>query len=95
MNIHHRTLSSTTGAVAAAASIISGLVGVIEMLTAPHGFHRFALALHIARQPLLVRVAPFVAAFTVMAAATAGLLRLYSWRRETRNAHREVTTSPT
>jgi hypothetical protein len=87
MNIHHRTLSGATGAVAAAASIFSSLVGVLAMFTAPHGFRRFAIALHLAHEPLVVRVAPFVAAFAVMAAAGAGLVRLYSWRRELLNAH--------
>jgi hypothetical protein len=86
MDIHHRSLSSTTGAVAAAASIVSGLVGVIGMLTAPHGVHRFALALHLAHQPLLIRIAPFIAAFAVIAGAIAGLLRLYTWRREIRQS---------
>jgi hypothetical protein len=84
MNIHHRTMSTATGAIAAIASIISGLVGVIEMFAAPHGFRRFAVALHFARQPVLMRIAPFVAAFAVVAAASAGLLRLYSWRRDRR-----------
>ena len=93
MNIHHRTLSGATGAVAAVASTFSSLVGVIAMFTAPHGFRRFAIALHLAREPMLVRVAPFVAAFAVMAAASAGLLRLYSWRRDLRSARRDVPTS--
>ena len=95
MNIHHRTLSGATGAVAAAASILSSLVGVIAMFTAPHGFRRFAIALHLAREPMLVRVAPFVAAFAVMAAAGAGLLRLYSWSRDLRNLRRDVPTPQT
>jgi len=82
MNIQHRHLSSTSGALAATASIISGLVGIIAMFTAPHGVHRVALALHLARQPTLARVAPFIAAFAVIAAAVAGVFRLYSWRRE-------------
>jgi hypothetical protein len=90
MNIHHRTLSGATGAVAAAASILSSLVGVLAMFTAPHGFRRFAIALHLAHEPMLVRVAPFVAAFAVMAAASAGLLRLYSWRRDLLNARRDL-----
>jgi hypothetical protein len=82
MIIHHRHLSSSVGAVAASASIISGSVGVMAMFAAPHGLYRFAVALHIAHQPMLVRIAPFIAAFAVMAAAIAGVLRLYSWGRE-------------
>jgi hypothetical protein len=82
MMIHHRHLSSATGAVAAGVSIVSGLMSVIVMFTAPHGFHRFAVALHFARQPMLVTIAPFMAAIAVVAAAIAGALRLYCWSRE-------------
>jgi hypothetical protein len=82
MSYQHRHLSSTSGAVAAAASIISGLVGTAATLTAPHGFHRVALALHLAHQPMLVRIAPAVATFAVIAASVAGLFRLYAWRQE-------------
>jgi hypothetical protein len=82
MMIHHRHLSSASGAVAAGVSIVSGLTSVIMMFTAPHGLHRFAVALHIARQPMLVTIAPFIAAIAVVAAAIAGVLRLYCWSRE-------------
>jgi hypothetical protein len=82
MSIQHRHLSSTSGAVAAAASIISGLVGTAASLAAPHGIHRFALALHLAHQSMLVRIAPAVATFAVIAGAVAGLFRLYAWRHE-------------
>jgi hypothetical protein len=93
MMIHHRHLSTTTGAVAAGASIISGLVGVVAMFTAPHGIHRFAVALHFARQPMLVRIAPCIAAFAVLAGTIAGVLRLYSWGREA-GAQRGEAQSP-
>jgi hypothetical protein len=94
MNIHYRHVSSTTGAVAAAASIISGLVGVAALFTAPHGLRRFALALHLGHQPLWLRIAPFVAAFAVLAAAVAGMLRLYSWCREHLETRRSEPATP-
>jgi len=90
--IHHRHLSSATGAVAAGVSIISGLMSMIVMFIAPHGLHRFAVALHMARQPVLVTIAPFIAAIAVVAAAIAGVLRLYSWGREV-GARRGETAS--
>jgi hypothetical protein len=92
MLIHHRHLSTTTGAVAAAASIISGLVGVVAMFTTPHGIHRFAVALHIAHQPMLVRIAPCIAALAVLAGTIAGVLRLYSWGREVGQQGNEAAT---
>jgi CBS domain containing-hemolysin-like protein len=92
MTIHHRHLSTTSGAVAAAASIISGLVGVIAKSASAHGLHRFAVAIHVAREPMLVRIAPIIAGFAVIAGAIAGLLRLYTWSREAR-AHRSETDS--
>jgi hypothetical protein len=93
MMIHHSHLSSATGAVAAGVSVISGVMSVIVMFTAPHGFHRFTVALHIARQPMLVTIAPYIAAFAVVAAAIAGVLRLYSWGREA-GARRSDAPSP-
>jgi hypothetical protein len=93
MIIHHRHLSSSIGAVAAGASIISGSVGVIAMFYAPHGLYRFAVALHIARQPMLLRIAPFIAAFAVVAASIAGVLRLYSWGREVGARRSEAASS--
>jgi hypothetical protein len=93
MMIHHRHLSSTSGAVAVGAGVLSGLVSVIVMFTAPHGFRRFAVALHVARQPMLVRIAPFIAAFAVMAAAIAAVLRLYSWGREVGARRSEAASS--
>lgn len=93
MKIHHRHLSSTTGAVAAGASVVSGLVGMLVMFNTPHGLHRVAVALHFARQPVLARIAPLIAAFAVTAAAIAGALRLYSWCRELGTARDEGVSS--
>jgi hypothetical protein len=43
------------------------------------------LALHLAKKPLIVQAAPFIAGFAVMAATVAGLLSFYSWWREMRD----------
>jgi membrane protein DedA with SNARE-associated domain len=41
---------------------------------------------------MLMRIAPFIAAFAVIVGAIAGLLRLYSWGREA-GAHRSERQS--
>lgn len=90
--MHHRHLSTATGAFAAIASTVSGLIGIAAVYLAPHGWHRVTLAMHITRQPLLLRLAPMIAAVAVFAATIALLLRFYSWWRD-QNSDRSGSTT--
>lgn len=81
-SLHHKRLSNSTGAVAGFASAISVIVGSIAALFAPHGWMRVGVALHMHRQPLIIRLTPYIAAIAIAIATFAGLLRFYSWLRE-------------
>jgi hypothetical protein len=81
-SLHHKRLSNSTGAIAGFASAISVIVGTFAALFAPHGWLRVGVALHMHRQPLIIRLAPYIAAIAITIATVAGLLRFYSWLRE-------------
>jgi hypothetical protein len=82
---HHKSLARSIGALASLAGALSVLVGVMAAHMAPHGWAHVKLALHLAKKPLIVQAAPFIAGFAVMAATVAGLLSFYSWWREMRD----------
>lgn len=84
--LHHKSVIDSTGAFAGLASAISVLFGLIAARFGPHGFGRIAVALHVHKQPLLVRLAPLVAAIALALATAAGLLRFYAWWRERRTS---------
>jgi Zn-dependent protease with chaperone function len=95
VQFHHRAWSDVTGAVAGLASAIAVVFGWVAAYFAPHGVRGFAVALHLHRAPLIVRLAPLVAGIAALIATTAGLLRFYSWWRERREDARSAvrTTS--
>jgi hypothetical protein len=70
------------------AGALSVLVGVLAAHLAPHGFSRLTVAMHFARVPLIVRLAPVVAGIAVCLGAAAGLLSFYSWWVERREQER-------
>ena len=90
LELHHKHVSDFTGAIAGLASAIAVLFGLVAARFAPHGFGRFEVALHLHRQPLLVRLSPLVAALAALIAAAAGLVRFYSWCREHRELARDA-----
>lgn len=77
--LHHKKLSRSAAALAGLAGALSVLVGVLAARVSPHGWHRLGVALHVGRVPLIVRLAPLVAAIAVCLGAAAGLLSFYSW----------------
>ena len=87
--LHHKNFIDSTGAVAGLASAVSVIFGVLAAHFSPHGFGRIAVALHVHKAPLLLRLAPFIAALALALATAAGLLRFYAWCRErrTQGAH--------
>jgi hypothetical protein len=77
--LHHKRLSSSTGAIAGMITAVSVIVGTLAAYLAPKGWHKVAFALHIAKKPLLVKLAPFIAGVAVTVATAAALVRFLSW----------------
>jgi hypothetical protein len=80
--LHHRRLAKTTGAIAGLTCALSLLAGVVASRAAPHGLRGLAVSLHLARQPLIVKIAAGFTSVAVVAAALSGLLHFYTWWRE-------------
>ncbi len=80
--LHHTRLAKTTGAIAGLTCGLSVLAGVIAARAAPHGLRGLAVSLHLARQPLIVKIAAGFTTIAVVSAALSGLLHFYSWWRE-------------
>jgi hypothetical protein len=74
-----RRLSNSTAALAGLASALSVFVGVLAAGAAPHGWLRVASAMHLHRQPLIVKLAPVVAGVAVTLATAAALIKFYLW----------------
>jgi hypothetical protein len=84
LTFHHKNLARSIGAIASLAGAMSVLVGVLATHMSPHGWGHVKMALHLTKKPLLMQLAPFIAAFAVTAATVAGLMSFYSWYREGR-----------
>lgn len=82
--LHHKRLGESTGAIASLAGAISVVVGFIAAKATPTGISGFAMALHLTRKPLLLRLAPVIAGVAVAIATAAGLFRFYTWWIERR-----------
>ncbi len=83
-HLHPRRLYPSLGAIAGLAGTVSLLVGFLAQRAIGHGWHRMFMTLHLARPPLIVRIAPVVAAIAVGIATAAALLRFYNWTRDAR-----------
>ena len=77
--LHHKRLSSSTGAIAGLISAVSVIVGALAAYAAPRGWHKVALALHFAKKPLILQIAPVIAGLAVTVATFASLLKFLSW----------------
>jgi hypothetical protein len=55
-----KRLSNSTAALAGLASAVSVFVGVLAARAAPHGWFRIASALHLHRQPMIVKLGPLL-----------------------------------
>jgi len=71
-----------TAALAALSGALSVLVGALAAHFAPHGLRGIAVSLHLARQPMLVKVAAGITSLAVVMAVASGLLHFYSWWQE-------------
>ncbi len=88
--LHHKRIAQTAGAIAGLASAVSFLVGLLAAHEAPRGWARVTVALHFSHAPLIVRLAPVIAAIALIVAAGAGVLTFYSWCRGDGGESREV-----
>lgn len=77
--LHHKRLGDSTGAIAGLASGVSVLAGLVAAHFAPRGLSRVAVALHLAKKPLIFKLAPFIAGLAVAFATASGILRFYTW----------------
>ncbi len=80
--LHPKRLAKMTAAIAGLTCSLSVLVGVIAARAAPHGLRGVAVSLHLAHQPLIVKVAAGIATIALIAAAISGLLHFYTWWQE-------------
>jgi hypothetical protein len=83
--LHPKRLAKTTAAIAGLTCALSVLAGVVAARAAPHGLHGLAVSLHMARQPLIVKVAAGITSLAVISAAVSGLLHFYAWWHEERD----------
>jgi hypothetical protein len=81
-----KRISNSTAALAGLAGAISVFVGILAARAAPHGWLRLASALHLHKQPLIVKLAPIVAGVAITIATAAGLAKFYSWCLEREEA---------
>jgi hypothetical protein len=84
-----KRLSNSTAALADLAGAISVFVGVVAARAAPHGWLRLASALHLHRQPMIVKLAPVVAGVAITIATAAGPVKFCSWCLEREEAEPE------
>jgi hypothetical protein len=77
--LHHKRLGDSTGAIAGLASGLSVVAGLVAAHFAPRGLSRVAMTLHLAKKPLLLKLAPFIAGLAVAFATASGILRFYTW----------------
>ncbi|HTC53040.1 MAG TPA: hypothetical protein VK700_13970 [Steroidobacteraceae bacterium] len=80
--LHPKRLAKMTAAIAGLTCALSVLAGVIAARAAPHGLRGIAVSLHLAHQPLIVKVAAGITSLAVVSAAVSGLLHFYSWWQE-------------
>jgi hypothetical protein len=71
-----------TAALAALAGALSVLVGGLAAHFAPHGLRGIAVSLHLARQPLILKLAVGITSVALVMAAVSGLLHFYIWWQE-------------
>jgi len=83
--LHPKRLAKTTAAIAGLTCALSVLAVVVAAHAAPHGLRGLAVSLHLARQPMLVKIAAGITSLAVLTAAASGLLHFYAWWHEERD----------
>jgi uncharacterized membrane protein (DUF441 family) len=84
---NYKKLAEAMGVVAGLASALSVAVGLLAAHMAPHGLRRLTLALHLSKQPMMMKLAALIAGIAVAAATAAGVLRFCTWCGEQRRAN--------
>jgi hypothetical protein len=80
--LHPKRLAKTSAAFAALTGSLSVVAGIIAARFAPHGLRGIAVSLHLARQPMMVKVAAGITSVALVCAGISGLLHFYTWWRE-------------
>ena len=75
----HQRLSNISGVIAGFVGAVSVLFGVVASRFAPHGWHKFAVVLHVEQKPFIMSLEPVIGGIAVALAATSALLRFTSW----------------
>jgi hypothetical protein len=88
-HLHPKRLDPSIGAIAGLAGAVSVIVGFLAQSAMGHGWHKMFIALHLAKKPLIVRLAPVFTGIAVGVATAAALIRFYNWIREPRAARHE------
>jgi hypothetical protein len=79
--LHGKKVHRTVGALAGFASAMSVLVGMLAAYATPKGWGRVAMALHMTKKPLILKLVPVITGVSVAIATVAGLLGFYLWVR--------------
>ena len=80
--LHPKRLGKTMAAIAGLTSALSVALGIVAARAAPHGLARLTVALHLSREPFIVKLAAGIAGIAVATATLSGLLHFYTWWRE-------------
>lgn len=80
----HTQVAGACRALAGLSGSLSVLAGIVAAHASPHGFSRIAVAMHLERPPLAVRLAPLFAVIAGIIAAAAGIVSFYAWCKEQR-----------
>jgi hypothetical protein len=91
---NYKKLAEALGVIAGFASALSVAAGLLAARMAPHGLHRLTLALHLSKQPMMMKLATLIAGIAVAAATGAGVLRFCTWCGEQRRANVDRGSSP-
>ena len=81
-HLNPKRLVRTLGAIAGLASALSVVTGLIAARAGPHGFAKLKVALHLAKEPFIVKLATGFAGLAVTAATGYGVLNFYLWWKE-------------
>jgi hypothetical protein len=90
---HPKRIDPSIGVIAGLASAVSVIVGLMAQSALGHGWHRAFIALHVAKKPMIVQLAPVISGVAVGIATAAALVRFYNWYREIRGSADSATRS--
>jgi hypothetical protein len=91
--LHPKRIDPSIGVIAGLASAVSVIVGFMAQTALGHGWHRAFIALHVAKKPMIVALAPVISGVAVGIATAAALVRFYNWYREIRGSAENATKS--